>query len=359
MQSRMDRYNNVSSSDNNTGSRTKRNQGLYEKIKTSDIKAYDVNNNMSIIDDNIKSVDINKVHNFLDEKYGDNTAKRRSITLEEINQTQEIDPIMDTKEYDINAILEKAKQGKNIDYSKERLKKVREAQYNILNNIDVEINKLSAVDQAKADRKQQEENLKNLIDTITQIELKNKKKEEEEVDTSSDLDLLSDLMGDEDDEKIGSTDENKLGGKFMSLDTIDITKEIGALPEEIVIPEVEEEKTEETDSIDLTDTTPDIVIGGLQQEENTINNKVVNDQKVIDNNEKKEESTKDKKDEHIEETLSKLNIDLSNYDDFADINEKDQSTATLKIIIFIVFIVLILGGLYILNNLLGLGLFNF
>ena len=75
------------------------------------------------------------------------------------------------------------------------------------------------------------------------------------------------------------------------------------------------------------------------------------DQKVIDNNEKKDESTKDKKEEHIEETLSKLNIDLSNYDDFADINEKDQSTATLKIIIFIVFVILILGGLYILNNL--------
>ena len=42
MQSRMDRYNNVSSSDNSTGSRTKRNQDLYEKIKTSDRDSWPV-----------------------------------------------------------------------------------------------------------------------------------------------------------------------------------------------------------------------------------------------------------------------------------------------------------------------------
>ncbi|MBR6073301.1 MAG: hypothetical protein IKP76_03155, partial [Bacilli bacterium] len=157
MQSRMDRYNTVDSNDTNVRSRTQRNQSLYEKIKTSDIKSFDVNNNMSVIDDNIKSVNINKVHNLLDEKYGDNTAKRRSIDLPELGNTQEMDVIMDTKEYDINAIIEKAKQGKNIDYSKERLKKVREAQYEILNNLDSEIENLSSVDIAKEKRKKEEE----------------------------------------------------------------------------------------------------------------------------------------------------------------------------------------------------------
>ena len=215
MQSRMDKYNNLDSQDTNVRSRTQKNQGLYEKIKTSDIKGYDVNNNMSVIKDNVKSVNIDKVNDFLSERYGENTAKRKSIDLPEISNTQEMDVIMDTKEYDINAILEKAKQGKNIDYSKERLKKVREAQYEILNNLDSEIENLSTLDKAKVKRQKEEENLQNLINTITQIELKNKNIK----DTSNDLELFKDLMDDTDD-----TESNT-----MDLDTIDITEEINKI----------------------------------------------------------------------------------------------------------------------------------
>ena len=336
MQSRMDRYNKINNDNTNLSSRTQKNQQLYEKIKTSDIKGYDVNNNMSLIKDNIKTVDINKVHNFLDERYGESTVKRRRIDIPEISQTQEIDPIMDTKEFDINAIIEKAKQGKNTDYSKERLKKVRETQYEILNNLD-DLNKISTVDKAKEKRKEQEENLKHLINTITEIELQNKFK-----DTTSDLELLSDLMDD------NSDDDTK--DAIINLETINITEELKDLPEE---EKKEEEKVEE-DTKELTDTTPDIVIGGVQQAQDTINNKIIRDQRTIDTNDKKID-----KPEHIEETLSKLDIDLSNYDDFSDINERDKSSTVLRAVIFVVFVVLILGVLVILNNLLGLGLLPF
>ena len=40
------------------------------------------------------------------------------------------------------SLIQKAKQGKNVDYNKERLKKVREAQYEILNNLDLELKKV-------------------------------------------------------------------------------------------------------------------------------------------------------------------------------------------------------------------------
>ena len=336
MQSRMDRYNTVDSNDTNVRSRTQRNQSLYEKIKTSDIKSFDVNNNMSVIDDNIKSVNINKVHNFLDEKYGDNTAKRRSIDLPELGNTQEMDVIMDTKEYDINAIIEKAKQGKNIDYSKERLKKVREAQYEILNNLDSEIENLSSVDIAKEKRKKEEENLQNLINTITQIEIKNKNIK----DTSSDLELFSDLMDDPVDDK---------KDKGMDLDTIDITEEIKKIKEE----ESKKLETEEIPTIELTDTTPDIVIGGVQVQEDTLNNKLLKDERTM------EIATVKPSEKKVDETLSKLDIDVSSYDDFNDINRKDGASTILKIVIFIVFIILILGALYILNKLLGLGIIPF
>ena len=340
MQSRMDKYNNLDSQDTNVRSRTQKNQGLYEKIKTSDIKGYDVNNNMSVIKDNVKSVNIDKVNDFLSERYGENTAKRKSIDLPEISNTQEMDVIMDTKEYDINAILEKAKQGKNIDYSKERLKKVREAQYEILNNLDSEIENLSTLDKAKVKRQKEEENLQNLINTITQIELKNKNIK----DTSNDLELFKDLMDDTDD-----TESNT-----MDLDTIDITEEINKIKEQSKVveekeepKEIEEEKTDEVNTI-----TTDVVIGGVQQEENTLNNKILKDQREqVDNNKISEEK--------VDETLTKLDIDLSSYDDFNDINKKDGTSIVLKVVIFIVFILLILGALYIFNKLLGLGILPF
>ncbi len=360
MQSRMDKYNTINSADNTSSTRTQRNKELYDKIKSSDIKRHDVDNNMSVIKDNVKTVDINKVYNFIEEKYGDSVARRSSFDIPEIGNTQEIDTIQDTKEYDINAILEKAKQGKNIDYSKERLKKVREAQYEILNNLDSELNKLSNVEQAREKRKAQEENLKHLIDTITQIELKNKTK-----DTTNDLDLLSDLMAEDDED----TAENfKIDDDTsINLDTIDITKELEDVKDEInntmEVPEIEipkeEEEKEDTTEVDTTkeieDTTPDIVIGGVQEVQDTINNKVLRDQRTIDTNDKKDTPKK----EHIEETLSKLDIDLSSYEDFNDINEKDKSSTVLRIIIFIVFIVLIIGAVVILDNLLGLDLLPF
>ena len=208
MQSRMDKYNVIDSSDKSQRSRTRRNQDLYEKIKTTDVKSFDVNDNMSVLDDNIKSVNISRVHDLLDERYKDNTARRKSIQIDEIHQpTQEFDPIQDTREYDINAVLEQAKQGKSIDYNKERLKKMRVSQYEILNNIDLN-NKKTALELAQQDRKEQEENLKTLINTITKIEKENKNKTT--YDTSKDLDLLSDLMGDDEDDKITSVEIEKI-----------------------------------------------------------------------------------------------------------------------------------------------------
>ena len=346
MQSRMDKYNVIDKSDKSYSSRTRKNQDLYEKIKTTDVKSLDLSSNMKVLDDNIKSINLNKVHDLLDDKY--ETPRRRTIQIDEISSpTQELDPIQDTREYDINAVLEQAKQGKSIDYNKERLKKVRETQYEILNNIDLN-NKKTAVELAQQDRKEQEENLKTLINTITKIEKQNKNKTT--YDTSKDLDLLSDLMGDDEDDKITSVDIEKIGGKFNSLDTIDITSEIGDGLDTTKVPEV-------------TETKPDIVIGGVQEEEPTlsITKDVKKEEPKIEIPEIKidEPEKKDEEKPAIADTLSKLDIDLSSYDDFGDIDKSDRSSTILKVIIFIIFVVLIVGAVLILNNLLGLDLLKF
>lgn len=303
MQSRMDKYNTSSTA---VKSRTQKNQDLYEDVRNSSLTEFNVNSNVSVIDDNASSIDISKLGKILDEKYNDYTPKRRSIDVPAYQDEPIINqPLVDTKEYDINAIIEKAKQGKNVDYNKERLKKVREAQYEILNNLDLELKK---VEDAKRnnERKAEEDNLMNLINTITQLEV-NYKEEAKKRETQKDLELLSELADDPVEES----------------------------PEEI--------KQEEKVS-DVTQTQKEIrlVVVDPEKEKEIIESK---------------KTDAEEKEERVEKTLSKLNIDLSSYDDFSDISKRDTGTIIIKVVIFVIIIALVIGAVYILNVLLDLGLF--
>lgn len=271
MQSRMDRYN---TNHEQIKTRSQKNSALYDDVRNSMLSNFDINSNVSIITNETDDViDMTNVKRFLDKKYGDNVPRRKSIAMpldiqEEMETKEQKDIFEDTKEYDINSIIEKAKQGKNVDYTKERLKKVRETQYEILNNLNLEEKKNN--DEAKTARQKDEENLMNLINTITQLELnqQNSDKEYSKKRVSADLDLLSDLSD-------------------------------------------EKEKTRITITED--------------KDEDTSINPIV-DEKDYQN-------------------------------DFSDISYADKSTLIIKIIIFIVIIVLIAGAIYIVNNVLDLGLF--
>lgn len=274
MQSRMDRY----SADNKQyKSRTQKNSALYDNVKNSMITDFDVNSNVSIISDNADDIiSVKNVKRYLDDRYSTNAPKRKSIEVPNFEVSTEDEITEDTKEYDINAIIEKAKQGKNIDYTKERLKKVRDTQYEILNNLDLEIKKSSDI--LSSQRQQEEENLKNLINTITQLELcnRNSEKEYSKKEISQNLDLLSDLSADY-------------------------------------------EKNNENNQADKVETP----------------------------------------DESVEPTVTVTRIDTEKYQkEFADISYSDKSTIIIKIIIFVVILVLIFGAVYIVNNILDLGLFG-
>lgn len=300
MQSRMDKYN---TKQNTSKSRTQKNQDLYESVRNSTLTEFNVNSNMSVIDTNADSIDVNKVRKMLDKKYNDYSPKRRSIELPSYDEPIVEEPLVDTKEYDINAILQKAKQGKNVDYNKERLKKVREAQYEILNNLDLELKKVEEAKNSNR-KKADEDNLMNLINTITQLELKNKQ-ESKNKEISQSLELLSDLS---DDDNTETTDV------VTNLEKEELKEEVS---KEVKIDENKEVKTDE-------------------------------------NNDKNNDKLRE---DHIEETLSKLNIDISNYDDFSDVSKRDTGALVIKILIFLIIIALVIGAVYILNNILDLGLF--
>ena len=300
MQSRMDKYN----AENSTyRSRTQKNRDLYESVRNS--SAFDVNSNVSVIEDNAKTVSISHVNELLDDIYKDNTPRRKSIDISEIPTTEIVkEDIIDTREYDINAILEKARMGKNVDYNRERLKKVREAEKDILTNLDIS-RKINEENEYKAKRQKEEQELTDLINTITQIEKINKDKYDKE--SSESLDLLSDLADDNPEEandKITAQSENVLDEETIKQ----------RIMQELI--EKEPEKKEEI------------------------------------------EKTLESSDEKIERTLSKLNIDMDKYEDFSDVSKKDTVSFIIKIIIFMIIIALIIGAVFILNNILGLGLFG-
>lgn len=305
MQSRMDKYNN---SGTQIKTRTQKNQNLYEDVRNSSLTEFDVNSNVSVIDNQSDVIDVNRIKKMLDRRYSDSAPKRRSIELPEYDEPIIEEPLVDTKEYDINAILAKAKQGKNVDYNKERLKKVRETQFEILNNLDLELKKVEET--KSASRQQEEQNLMNLINTITELELKNREKYSKEENDAADL---LDLDYDEEEEN------------------------------EIEIPK----KIEEEEKVD------DIVIAEEPEEvEITMTSEI-----EVEEKEEPEEEEKSR-DDHIEETLSKLNIDISSYEEFKDVSKNDIGSIILKIIIFIIIIALVIGGVYIMDDILSLGLFN-
>lgn len=186
MSSRMTKY---YENEELVNSRYRRNEELYKEISRSEIDNYDIKSNAMVIGENKKEIDIEKIKKILDTKYNE-IPKRKSIRLEEVEDKPLEKEI--TKEYDINLILEKAKEQKQDNYEEERRKKLRDTQYDILNNLDITNREEAAVND-------EDDNLKKLIDTIALNETIN--------DSGSPLDILSDLKGDDNTETLDGLKE--------------------------------------------------------------------------------------------------------------------------------------------------------
>lgn len=190
MKTRMEKY-----YDNHefTGSRVNKNEKLYKQIGEMEVKEYNPNNNVKVIGDSEDNViDVEKIKNLLEKNYK-HTPKRKAMEFTE-EESLDIDE-EPTKEYDINSILEKAREEKIVDYNKERLKKVHDTQYDILNALNLEKGKEE--DPLKA---QKEDELMTLINTITSKELAS-------TNSVDPLDLFSDLKGSDNTQVLSGIEE--------------------------------------------------------------------------------------------------------------------------------------------------------
>lgn len=224
MNSRIEKY---YSEDDNIAKRTSKNQKLYEEINDNKIDKFSLNSNVQLLEDNAKTVHVDRIKEILDRKYRE-TPKRKSIILDE-EEDLDLESAYEeeTKEYDINTILAQARENKELDYSEDRLKKLRDTQFDILTSLKLEKQRTSKKD--IEEKPSEEDNLMNLINTITELEMKN-----QSVNESDPLNILIDLKGDDNTEVLDGIKEkleeysdttDKLNDNSFYTTSMDIKKE--------------------------------------------------------------------------------------------------------------------------------------
>lgn len=185
MDTRINKYN-----ESDKMSRVSKNSDLYKQINDSELDNFNVHSNATIIGNQDREINLEQIKKILDKRYN-NAPQRKSIRIEPQEQVTRLDN-EDTKEYDLTKVLEKAKDEKVETYEENRAKKLRNTQFNILNNLNIDDEKKEENEEKKYNP---EENLMNLINTITINEAKKREEKKDDVDP---LDILTDLKGDDD-----------------------------------------------------------------------------------------------------------------------------------------------------------------
>lgn len=269
MSSRMDKYDNISLDEM---SRTKRNQDVYNSSDIGELSRIKTNNNVSVISDAKKEIDIEKIRRYVD-SLNDNTEEKRKRVSLELPEEEKVEvKRKEVKDYDINSILERARDKRETDYEENRHRKLDNTGIDILKNIKIKEETENEVDPditGPIDELNTEE--KTIVDLIQDIQKGSEK--------SKKKDLFEELMGDSDDTIVAPIDteaskediKEALLGMTQDLEMIkepanDFTHEINIEKEalkELSSEEIEKEldSLDESNDLDKTDefeTTDDV-----------------------------------------------------------------------------------------------------
>lgn len=211
MNSRMDKY---GDNEDYSVSRTKRNQDLYHDINKTELTNFKSYNNVKVIEEGAKEIDLEKIKNYIEKINDDGKFKRKSLLDSKGLYEQRPLPTQEEKDYDLISVLEKAREKREVDYQKERYKKLRDTQYDILS--ELKIYDQNQVEEEKEEFNTQEKTLIDLINTVAMNKNKN--------------DLLSELQSDDEDETIVKPIEEETNNEELK---------------DLIAKEVEKEKTKE------------------------------------------------------------------------------------------------------------------
>lgn len=315
MKSRMEKYNDPTYS---TMSRTKRNSSIYSNMDMEDIKIK-TGNNARVIADASKEIDMDKILKYINST--EEKKERVNITLDDYKDN-EISPIKkETKDYDINSVLSRARDNRNKDYSNEKYKKLDNSEYNILKNIKVEENK-NEEEVNDIELNTNEKTIVKLIDDLS----KTKKMDKSE--------LFGELMGDNENTVV-------LGAKDLEEEVNDLSNKI----DEAKRP--------------LEELTRDLMMENEKLKEMISENKKEENDEPSIKQIKIEEEPEEKRNEvdksFFTNSLTFSKKDFEETDDFLD--EEEGSSFYTKFAIFMIIIVLIATLVIIANYVFDLNLF--
>ena len=358
MQSRMKKYyDNIEDMEEVVPSRAQRNKDLYKEVSNLEIEDFDLHSNVSVLGENTDNIDINDIKEILTEKYAENKKDKSFGSVEEEN-LPEIN-LDETREYDINSLLSKAKENKEVNYEKERLMKLRDTQYNIFKDIEEMQNSDNKGNSEKIKRPEKmtsENELFDLINTITSKELA---KAAEDNDGLDPLDILSDLKGEDENTKVmGALEVPE--EKEDTLETI--IKDINLDEEKDKQEEIEEEvKEAEEELIEIAQASMEKMEKDEKDEEDE---KIKETQNFSTNelgnimNTKTLELDKGTPENLDKTKTNKLSFTQNDFDDFNDLKEDMHATKIIvKVLIVFIVLIFIVGCVLLLNKLLGWGLF--
>ncbi len=352
-QSRMDKYFELEEAKNTPvekkeekkvfSSRLQKNQALYKEVSSLEIEGFDMNSNSTVLDVDVSEIDLENVKEQLEEKYHESPKNKSFGDTDEINLPKiNLD---ETREYDINAILAKAKEQKEINYEEDRHRKVNDVLKDIeeytkrvkKNRDDDSLSKTGV-------SKENEDELRELIDTINAKELI---KEEENLEVTGEmdpLDLLSDLKGDD--------DNTIVMGQLIDEDSEieDSTTETDQLTLEDVeqISEISKEMLDDTIEVEED----------IEEEDQTIEGTILEDtvETEIKEKKKKKEKKKEKKKKKELDMLDNsfindtLEFKSEGYDEFEDLKEDMKATKIIIKILVVIIVVVFIAGLIVLCN---------
>ncbi len=260
MASRMDRYREEEMS--KTYSRSNRNKELYQNIgsNTRYTNLTDVTN--------ANAIDLDSAKKNANTREGYHQMKEFGRNVEVPKVKKELDDfnyLYQTREnriYDINRVLEEARKNRTNDDEKEEKRKLKNNSYNIITSLNPE--ELEKYRQEKLNKvyRPEDEEIRELIHTITSKTLAG------EIDQAATVDLLSDLMATNVLDKVPrqeelKDDKTKEDTKELSKEVLNEEQlaEVKKLKEEIKEPNLEEAsdklKDADTDfytrSMDLSD----------------------------------------------------------------------------------------------------------
>ncbi len=239
---RMERYDNSNRS--TVRSRTEKNQGLYNDLGR--LEKYTTLTDVS----KIEAVELNAAKKNYRTREGYHSLKDYDIDIEKPKERKELDEFNflyndEHKTYDINKVLEEAKELRERD-SLEKKRKLHNEKYNILESSEEDLEKFKEETKLRHKPIENEEELEELIHTITSKELREEIDKAESNDNNS---LLSDLMATNVNEEVLKPIATKIEDSKVEEDT----KKLDKVKEKTMSLKDEIDKSFYTKSLDLSE----------------------------------------------------------------------------------------------------------